>query len=413
MKQILFIISTSMIAYSCGTTEGGAGGGSHPLQEEALATAYTVRIPGHSPEEQAILLTQTVYPATREDNAVGAIILCPQEPAIAFTAMSRITHMPVNAPLLYLDKEGRVSEQTLREMKRLKPDGVLQDQRTDVYAVNVPNEQVQKIKEILGYRIRSFNEENPILLAELLDRWQAALKADHPDEVIVTALDHPKGMQHGLGPMGWNAHMGKGFAWVYTDSVPPATREILRKRYGDHGSFIYLTGGKEVISEKVAKELAQYGLVRRIYGSTPYATSAVNAGYKDYGRNHGWWWAWEERMFGWGIAQAGHNYIIGPPDNLLAMIPAAVLGHMGKHGPMLLVEPDDVPKEVEEYLKMVKPFATGPQETILNYAWIIGDTTQVSVKVQQSIDRLLSPYDVPVDTNTYLQKADTLQEKKE
>lgn len=62
---------------------------------------------------------------------------------------------------------------------------------------------------------------------------------------------------------------------------------------------------------------------------------------------------------------------------------------------------------------MVKPFATGPQETILNYAWIIGDTAQVSVRAQQTVDRLLSPYDVPADTVAYLPKADTLQEKKE
>lgn len=159
--------------------------------------------------------------------------------------------------------------------------------------------------------------------------------------------------------------------------------------------------------------MAEYGLVRRISGPTPSATSAVNAGYKDYGRNHGWWWAWEERSLGWGIAQAGHNFIVGRPDNLLGMIPAAVLGHMGKHGPMLLIEPDKVPNEVLEYLKMVKPFATGPQETILNYAWIIGDTAQVTVRAQQTVDRLLSPYDVPADTVAYLPQADTLQEKKE
>lgn len=409
--RYLIIIFLSALITSCGTTEGGPGGGSHPLQQEALATAYTVRIPGNDPEQTAILLTQTVYPATREDNTVGAIILCPQNPEIAFTAMSRITHMPVNAPLLYLNKEGRLSEQTLREMRRLRPDGVFQDQRTDVYAVNVPEEEVQKVKEILGYRVRTFNEENPVVLANILDQWQAAMKADHPDEVIISAIDHPKGLQHGLGPMGWNAHMGKGFAWVYKDSVPPATRDILLRRYGDYGSYMYLTGPKEVISDKVAKELAQYGLVRRIAGPNPYGTSAVNAGYKDYGRNYGWWWAWIDRSLGWGIAQAGHNFIIGDADNLLGMIPAAVLGHMGKHGPMLLVEEDSVPKAVADYLKMVKPFPTGPQATILNYAWIIGDRSVVSVEVQQTVDRLLSPFDVPTDTSIYLLKADTLQEK--
>lgn len=399
--------------YSCGTTESGPGAESHALQKEALTTAYTSRIPGHNPEEQAILLTQIVYPATREDNAAGAIIICPQDPVIAFTAMHRITHMPVNAPLLYLTRDQRVSEQTLHEMKRLRPEGVLNDGRVKVYAVNVPDEEVKKIRRVLNYRTRTFNSSDPAELAEVLDRWSAAVKADHPDEVTVSALDHPDGIAHGLGPMGWNAHMGRGFAWVYRDSIPESTKRILKRRYGHHGCFIYLTGGSDVISDRVAKELGDYGLVRRIEGPTPYATSAVNAGYKDYGRNFGWWWGWTERMYGWGIAQAGHNFIIGNSKDLLGMIPAAVLGHMGKHGPILLIPGDSVDKEVSEYLEMVKPFPTGAQETILNFAWIVGDTTQVSVQAQQNIDMLLSPFEIAVDTASYLMKADTLQEKKQ
>ncbi|MDT0691903.1 hypothetical protein RM549_19085 [Salegentibacter sp. F188] len=413
MIRYFYIIALGLLLTACGKTEGGPGGGSHPLQQEAVATAYTVRLPGRNPEEQAILLSQTVYPATREDNAVGAIILAPQDERIAFMAMNRITHMPVNAPLLYLSEDNTISEQTLREMKRLRPDGVIQDKRMDVYAVNVPKEQVIKVREILGYKVRTFYEEDPVKLASVLDMWQAALKADHPDEVVISAIDHPDGMKHGLGPMGWNAHMGRGFAWVYRDSVPQATIDILKRRYGDFGSFMYLTGGSDVISDKVAQELGQYGLVRRISGPNVYASSAVNAGYKDFGRNWGWWWDWDPRSFGWGIAQAGHNYIIGNPDDLLSMIPAAVLGHMGKHGPILLVEPDSVPKATADYLKMVKPFKTGPQQTILNFAWIIGDTTSVSLATQQKLDRLLSPFDIPADTSAYLTEAPTLQEKKD
>lgn len=401
----LFIVISVLV--SCGKTSGPPGAGSHALQEEALFTAYTTRIPGSNVEEQAILLTHTVYPATREDNAVGAIILVPQDPHIAFTAMSRITHMPVNAPLLYLSKDGHLSEQTLREMKRLKPDGVFQDGRVDVYAVNVPAKEVKKIKEVLGYKVREFNEPNPVLLADLLDRWQGALKSDFADEVTISAIDHPKGIQHGIGPMGWNAHKGKGFAWVYKDSIPPVTREILKRRYGKHGSYIYLTASPDIISDNVAKELAQFGQVRRIFGKNIYETNTVNAGYKDYGRNYGWWWNWVPRDYGWGIAQAGHNYIILSADDVLGMIPAAVLGHMGKHGPILLVEKDSVPESVVRYLTMVKPFPTGAEETILNFAWIIGSKDKISASTQQEIDFLLSPF--PRQSKRELAQADTLQ----
>lgn len=413
MRRVLCYITLLSIVTACGKTEGGPGGGSHALQVNSTATANTVRIPGANIEEQAILLTQIVYPATREDNAVGAIILVPQDEQIAYTAMHRITHMPVNAPMLFLTADNKLSEQTLREMKRLRPDGVLPDGRKQVYAVNVPDAEIRRIKEILGYEVRTFSEENPVQLAAVLDAWQAALKTDHPDEVVISAIDHPQGIQHGIGAMGWNAHMGRGFAWVYRDSIPEATRRILKRRAGKHASYMYLTGGPDVISDKVAVELAQYGLVRRIAGANVFASNTINAGYKDFGRNWGWWWGWKPRSFGWGIAQAGHNFIIGNPDNLLYMIPASVLGHMGKHGPILLTQKDSVPKATRDYLNMVKPFKTGPQETILNFAWIIGDTSSVSLATQQTLDRLLSPYKVPVDTIDYLPDAPELQEKKD
>jgi hypothetical protein len=403
----LFIISI-LLGTGCGKTIGPPGAGSHALQEEAIFTANTTRIPGSSAEQQAILLTQTVYAATREDNAVGAIILCPQNPHIAFTAMSRIIHMPVNAPILYLSKDGSISEQTLREMKRLSPDGVFQDGRIDVYAVNVPPREVDNVKEVLGYKVREFNEKNPVLLAELLDRWQGTMKADYEDEVTISAIDHPDGIKHGIGAMGWNAHKGKGFAWVYRDSIPPATKEILKRRYGKHGSFIYLTAGPDIIADNVAKELAQYGLVRRIFGKTIYESNTVNAGYKDFGRDYGWWWNWIARDYGWGIAQAGHNYIFLNAEDELGMIPAAVLGHMGKHGPILLVEKDSVPEAVIRYLTMVKPFRTGPEETILNFGWIIGNRDKISAKTQQELDFLLSPFQKP-DGVISLMEADTLQ----
>lgn len=76
---------------------------------------------------------------------------------------------------------------------------------------------------------------------------------------------------------------------------------------------------------------------------------------------------------------------------MLGLIPAAVLGHMGKHGPILLVDRDAVPQATRDYLAMVRPDVPSPNETILNFAWIIGDESRVSREVQLEITRLLSP----------------------
>lgn len=127
------------------------------------------------------------------------------------------------------------------------------------------------------------------------------------------------------------------------------------------------------------------------------ARAVTNASYKDFGRTLGWWWGWSARSFGWGIAQAGHNFIIGNPDDLLAIIPAVLLGHMGKHGPVLLVRQNEVPESVARYLEMVRPFASGPTATIRNHGWIIGDEAHLSWDVQKQIHRLLTPRGLELD----------------
>lgn len=387
MRRALWLLVPWLLA-GCDAAEGP------PLSRvgetvDTPATAFTVRLPAGDPETQAIVLTQTVYPASREENAVGAIILAPQDEATAFLAMHRVTHMPVNAPLLYLDRNGRLGAETLREMKRLRPDGVVQDGQTQVYLVgDVDPEVAETVRRELDYQVGTLSAPDPFALADLADRWQAALKSDHPDEVVVSALSR-EGMQHGIGAMGWNAHMGRGFAWVTRDEVPAATRRILERRLG--GAYVYVMGGEEVVSAEVERELARYGVVRRIRGPDPFATNAVNAGYKDFGRNVGWWWSEAPRTFGWGIAQAGHNFIVGDVEDLLGLIPASVLGHMGKHGPMLLVASDRVPRPTADYLRMVQPSGTTPNRTILNFAWVIGDESRVSWEVQQELTRLLAP----------------------
>lgn len=390
-RSLISLLLIGLLA-GCGRTSGPPFGADTHSRGEAIATAYTTRLPASDPERQAIVLAQTVYGGTREENSAGAIILCPQDERLAFTAMNRITHMPVNAPMLYFKADGSLSQATVREMHRLHPDGVVQDGRVQVYVVGTPPPDVMRvIKYDLGYKVRQFAETDAVALAEVLDRWQAAMKSDHPDEVVVCAIDHPAGIAHGMGAMGWNAHMGKGFAWVRRDSVPEETHRILARRFGNEGAYIYLTGGPDIISDRVATELSRYGLVRRIQGDDAFATNAITAGYKDFGRALGWWWGWSARSFGWGIAQAGHNYIIVNSDDLLGAIPAVLLGHMGKHGPVLLVREKEVPASVGHYLETVRPFRSGPTATIRNHAWIIGDEARLSWNVQKEIHRLLTP----------------------
>jgi hypothetical protein len=102
--------------------------------------------------------------------------------------------------ILYLDPDGRLSGPTWREMRRLRPDGVVQDGKIQVYLVGDVEPSIgDEVRRDLGYAVRELRASDPIELADLLDRWQAALKSDHPDEVVIGAIDHPEGMTHGMG----------------------------------------------------------------------------------------------------------------------------------------------------------------------------------------------------------------------
>ncbi|WP_459908538.1 hypothetical protein [Desulfotomaculum defluvii] len=95
------------------------------------------------------------------------------------------------------------------------------------------------------------------------------------------------------------------------------------------------------------------------------------------------------RMFGWWIAEPGHNFIFVNPKDPEMAIPAGILSHRGKHGPMLLVQEDIVPEPVVRYLKTVQPTFLASQEQLFNFGWIIGDDTMIKQAVQQEVDHLL------------------------
>jgi hypothetical protein len=190
--------------------------------------------------------------------------------------------------------------------------------------------------------------------------------------------------------MYWNAHMGDGLVFVTNAGIPETTRRILQRRA--NGPWLYLFGDETVIPETIARELAQYGHVTRIPRSDLPGASAYFAGFKDEGRNWGAWYWQNERMFGWGISEAGHNAIFvnaDGPGGWQNAIVATTLSHMGKHAPVLFVGRDSVPDPVVSYLNVTRPYPTAPRQQLLNHGWVIGGENTISRATQARIDLLL------------------------
>lgn len=357
---------------------------------QSLVTVNTTRIGSDDPVETAVAVAQIIYPATEEENVPGAVILINWNSlAEALVAASRFQHFPVNAPLLYVD-ENSIPDLTRQEMLRLKPEGVPMDGNVQVYLVGTISEAVEREVQQMGYKTRAVRAANPVELAVTADDWTSTQHGDHRNEVVIANLDH---LEPAISSAFWNAHMGQGLAFVTDEGVPEATKELLQRRA--NGPWLYLFGDETVISAETARELAQYGHITRMPRSDPAEVSAFFAGFKDVGADWGAWFWQSNRDFGWGISEAGHNVVFASlegPGGWQNAIVATTLSHMGKHAPVLFVERDQVPEAVTNYLKILKPYETAPQEQLLNHGWIIGGEETISWEIQAQLDLMLDVY---------------------
>lgn len=352
-------------------------------QKPTELTAATTRIPGSNPIEVAVAIAQTVYPATFSDNKPGAVILVPVDDWQTAVLATEISHFPINAPILYTERD-HIPKLTLEEIKRLDPEGVFQDGNIKILLIGDLKEGVKKQlkKEKLKFRVLS--AKNIEELASLLDDYKAMIHVNHDDEVIIVPKDTPA---LALLASSWVAHMGHSIFFVDKNGIAEITKHSLSKRPQD--AYLYVLADDKTIPPRILEELSPYGHVQRIHGNNPWTISVGFAGYKDVGPNFGWWIRRSTRSFGWGIAEAGHNFTLVNPAYPEIAIPAAILSHMGKHGPFLLVNEEGIPEPVSNYLKTVRPTFTSSQEQLFNFAWVIGNQEIISSKVQQETDNLL------------------------
>lgn len=409
MKQLLLVLAGLLAATLLFTValvrwlpqgyrpQGEPGTMPYLAQNHTLMTPNTARIGSDDPVETAVAVSQIIYPATEEENTPGAVILVNrQQLAEVLVATSRVQHFPVNAPILYVD-ENSIPALTRSELLRLKPEGVPADGNVQVYLVGTIGDAVRREVEAMDYSTRVLAAASAPELAEVVDDWSSTQHGDHRNEVAIVNLDN---MEPGIPSAFWNAHRGDGLAFVTDDGVPQATRRMLERRF--NGPWLYLFGDETVISEAVARELAQYGQVTRMLAPDFAGTSAFFAGFHDEGADWGAWWWMASRKFGWGIAEAGHNAVFvnaGGPGGWQNVLPATTLSHMGKHAPVLAVTTDGVPPAVADYLAILKPYPTAPQQQLLNHGWIIGGEETISWQTQTTLDVMLDAYITMEDTN--------------
>ena len=358
------------------------------LPENTLTTGFTVRYAGNDVYETAATLAQVTFPATSEISRPNAVILADPSLEAGLMTVEQLIHMPIDAPILYTDAD-RLPPVTKAMMEVLKPVGISYDSNVQVLVVGLISDEVVAEVEAMGLKTRRISPESndPVDLAFDIDAYRASMMGNHPDVVFIASLDEPA---LALPATAFLAHAMSNIAFVGRDSIPEKTGEMLENRYGP--AYMYIMGSESAVSEEVAKDLSNYGHVQRLSAEDPYQMSSYFAGYADLGNNFGYWIWRIPRMVGWGVAEPGHNFTIANPDNWAETIAGSILSHRGKHGPMLLVQQDNIPDSVRGYLDYtVRPRPTAPRDQLFNHGSIVGNSGAISTRLQAEIDNLLQP----------------------
>ncbi|MCW2977178.1 MAG: cell wall-binding repeat-containing protein [Actinomycetia bacterium] len=375
-----------------------------PTLVPTIGTKTTQRLYGADPFQEAVSVTQHVWPAAVPENAPtennndpdrpwGLTLLTPDDPLTAITAVP-LLHFPNDAPILYVTKTG-IPQVTLNEIKRLGDTGISRYNNVDAFLVGAAsNPAVQNQLKAIGIKYVDVTAPSVPDLANKVDQLYGSI--ENPDtgvpnmgngaeNVMVGSMDGTD-YRYLLPATHWVAHMASGLQWVTKNSVPQATIDALKRRNGQ--ARIYLFGGPEQISGTVAKQLAQYGTVIRVTNNdivafnanpvdTPVDTAVAFAKMWDPGG-----------QVGWKITGPGHGFTLVNINDWQAAVASAPLSHLGFHAPLLFTDgPTQLPTAVDSYLSSVAPtYLTTPADGPYNMTYVIGSWSQIGWPQQAHVD---------------------------
>jgi hypothetical protein len=373
-----------------------------PTLSPTYTTKTTTRIYGSDPFEEAVSVTQHIWPAVvplnnpsennnDPDRPWGLTLVTPDDPLTAITATPLI-HFPDDAPILYVTSSG-IPAITLNEIKRLGDTGISRFNNVDAFLVGAAaNSGVESQLKAIGVKYVEVKGADAPTLADNVDKLYGSI--ENPDtgvpsmpgyNVAIGSMDG-KDWQYVLPATHWVAHMPTGLLWVHTDSVPQSTIDALKRR-GGMGN-IYLFGGSKQISSSVAKQLAQYGRVVRVTNDdpvafnapptdSPEATSIAFAKYYD-----------PMGMFGWKITGPGHGFSLVNVNDWQGAVASAPLSHLGFHAPLILTSSaTTLPSALDGYFSSVSPFfLDSPADGPYNMTYVLGSWDQISWGQQTRVD---------------------------
>ncbi len=326
-------------------------------------TLNTTRVCGYDIFQNAIKISDIVY----ADKSPDSIILVNGDLWQDAFIATPLIHFPRNAPILF-SHTNSIDQNTIAQIFKLKPKGVNGIQVFIVGGISYAVEQYLIAYGLKTFRISGSNfYETSANIAEYLN---------YPKNIMIVSSEN---YREGLSSCAWAAHMGDVILLSTRDQLPSFTRKVINATKDAH---VFIIGSTNTVSASVEQEIRglKVNFLDRISGSTPYEVAVNFAKYKN-----------PVSDFGWNRTEKnGHAFTFTSILSPLDSSSGALLAHLGKHTPILVVRRENLPDVTRRYIESVKPEPKAEPHPPFMHGWVVGCENVLSSKTQLEIERALS-----------------------
>lgn len=341
-------------------------------------TVDTTRVWGEDIFSVMLNAFQMVYPGF--PNAIvpwkpNAIIIVPVEQfPFAFTASS-LVHDPNKAPIMLVPD--RLTEEIKNEMLRLSPEG--RNVPAQVLMVGPVSSFVEQEIRSLGFSTIRIGNQNPyrtsMEVAQFRLTYPSASEQGRKNVFLISGETFSESM---FVP---NYAMHQGIPVLLTEKgrIPSPIQQFFQ-RHPDMN--VYIVGSERTIDAAVEGSVKRMtgGKVTRLTGSSSFDMAVQFSEFFD-----------PETGIGWNRNKKGQGdafSFVNRKDWQLAII-SGLFSHLGKHAPLLITRRKELPDEVKNYLRYLRPAMKRPPQPPFMHGFVFGTFDSIAYETQIEIEEII------------------------
>ena len=346
-------------------------------QQNTIDTVNTTRINYDDIYNYNVAMTNTIYPSVNVSWRPNAVILVPSDTWQYGVCASSIVHFPINAPILFSERF-YLPVMILNEILRLAPTG--NNVPAQVIIIGPISSGIENILIASGlttYRVTT-SEDVYTACYDIIDfRFNVVPSQSEigkKNVMVISGQDYSEGIMAAF----YAGHEDVPIILVQQNEIP---QPILNFINSNRGKNYYIVGSTRTVSENVEAQIRNMitGSIQRISGYDPYTISINFAKYESPIDDFGWK---HNRRDGWAFS-------FGELYKWYHIVSSVLFAHLGKHTPLLIVDNNNLPDVIRDYVLSVNPQKAMPHMPPYMHSYILGSFSDISHNTQVNIEKVM------------------------